>query len=307
MTSSTAWWRARSAWQKVALLLLPVALAAVVFAVVLDPRDSSSVAERPAAEVRPEEPDLSRGLVVFDGCSLVADAGVAPEDGMPAQVMALLPAGLDMKNLGVGGQTTQMMAADAAAEVDPLYDASRGRTTSSCAGKAPTTSSSAPRRRCDARQAYRHLAAYCTARRRAGFRVVICTVLPRGRSAAFYEARNALNAELRAHWSVVRRRAGRRRRGQDRRRRRRRERHDVLPRHRASHGRRLRDRRPRGRRRRPAPALSGETASQPASFSAFSSSCSSPLWWPLTPFSPASMARATGGSIGEVRGRGQWC
>ena len=34
---------------------------------------------------------------------------------MPAQVMALLPAGLDMNNLGVGGQTTQMMAADAAA------------------------------------------------------------------------------------------------------------------------------------------------------------------------------------------------
>jgi hypothetical protein len=81
---------------------------------VLDPRSAPSVAERPAAEVRPEEPDLSRGLV-FDGCSLVDDAGVAPEDGMPAQVMALLPAGLDMNNLGVGGQTTQMMAADAAA------------------------------------------------------------------------------------------------------------------------------------------------------------------------------------------------
>jgi lysophospholipase L1-like esterase len=30
--------------------------------------------------------------------------------------------------------------------------------------------------------------------------VVICTVLPRGQSAAFYEARNALNAELRARW-----------------------------------------------------------------------------------------------------------
>ena len=44
---------------------------------------------------------------------------------MPAQVMALLPAGLDMENLGVAGQTTQMMAADAAAEVDPLSDAAR--------------------------------------------------------------------------------------------------------------------------------------------------------------------------------------
>src|SRR5450756_588712 len=114
MTSLRAWWRARRARQKAALLLLPVAVVAVVFAVVLEQRSAPSVAERPAAEVRPEEPDLSRGLVVFDGCSLVDDAGVAPEDGMPARVMALLPAGLDMKNLGVGGQTTQMMAASAA-------------------------------------------------------------------------------------------------------------------------------------------------------------------------------------------------
>jgi len=199
MTSSRAWWRARRAWQKAALLLLPVAVAAVVLALVLDPRSAPSIAERPAAEVRPEEPDLSRGLVVFDGCSLVDDAGVAREDGMPAQVMALLPAGLDMKNLGVGGQTTQMMAADAAAEVDPLFAASRRRNILVCwEGTNDLILGSAPPY--DARQAYRHLAAYCKARQRAGFRVVICTVLPRGRSAAFYEARNALNADLRAHW-----------------------------------------------------------------------------------------------------------
>jgi|GEM_PF-3121535 len=199
MTSWRAWWRVRRAWQKAALLLLPVAVVAVVLAVVLDQRSAPSVAERPAAEVRPEEPDLSRGLVVFDGCSLVDDAGVAREDGMPAQVMALLPAGLDMKNLGVGGQTTQMMAADAAAEVDPLFAASRRRNILVCwEGTNDLILGSAPPY--DARQAYRHLAAYCKARQRAGFRVVICSVLPRGRSAAFYEARNALNADLRAHW-----------------------------------------------------------------------------------------------------------
>ena len=199
MTSSRAWWQARRAWQKAALLLLPVAVAAVALAVVLDQGSTSSVAERPAAEVRPEEPDLSRGLVVFDGCSLVDDAGVMPEDGMPAQVMALLPGGLDMNNLGVGGQSTQMMAADAATEVDPLYDAGRPANILVCwEGTNDLIYGSA--RPYDARQAYRHLAAYCKARQRAGFRVVICTVLPRGRSAAFYEARNALNAELRANW-----------------------------------------------------------------------------------------------------------
>lgn len=199
MTSSRAWWRARRAWQKAALLLLPVAVAAVVLAVVLDTRSAPSVAERPAAEVRPEEPDLSRGLVVFDGCSLVDDAGVARDAGMPAQVMALLPGGLDMKNLGVGGQTTQMMAADAGTEVDPLYATSRRCNILVCwEGTNDLILGTAPPY--DARQAYRHLAAYCKARQRAGFRVVICTVLPRGRSAAFYDARNALNAELRAHW-----------------------------------------------------------------------------------------------------------
>ena len=194
-----AWWHARRAWQKAALLLLPVVVAALVLAVVLDPRGTPSVAERPAAEVRTKEPDLSRGLVVFDGCSLVDDAGLAPEDGMPAQVMALLPAGLDMKNLGVGGQTTPMMAADAAVEVDPLYDPARPATILVVwEGTNDLILGSAPPY--DAGLAYRHLAAYCAARRRAGFRVVVCTVLPRGRSAAFYEARNALNAELRAHW-----------------------------------------------------------------------------------------------------------
>jgi len=199
MTLSRAWWRARRAWQKAVLLLLPVAVAAVVLAVVLDSRSAPSVAERPAAEVRPEEPDLSRGLVVFDGCSLVDDAGVARDAGMPAQVMALLPGGLDMKNLGVGGQTTQMMAADAGTEVDPLYATSRRCNILVCwEGTNDLILGTAPPY--DARQAYRHLAAYCKARQRAGFRVVICTVLPRGRSAAFYDARNALNAELRAHW-----------------------------------------------------------------------------------------------------------
>lgn len=194
-----AWWRGARAWHKAALLVPAVAVSAIVVAVVVDSRSAPPVVERPAAEVRPGAPDLSRGLVVFDGCSLVDDAGVASADGMPAQVMALLPTGLDVANLGVGGQTTQMMAADAAAEVDPLYAAARPAavlvvwegTNDLILGAAPPY---------DARQAYRHLAAYCAARQRAGFQVVICTVLPRGRSAAFYQARNALNARLRAHW-----------------------------------------------------------------------------------------------------------
>jgi len=199
MTLARAWWRTRSARQKAVLLLLPLAVAAVAFVLIAAQRDAPSVIERPAAQVRPEAPDLSRGLVVFDGCSLVDDAGVAPEEGMPAQVMERLPAGLDMENLGVPGQTTQMMAADAAAEVDALYDSARPASVLVC-WEGTNDLSYGTARPYDAQEAYRGLAAYCEARQRAGFRVVICTVLPRERSAAFNEARNALNAELRAHW-----------------------------------------------------------------------------------------------------------
>jgi len=74
------------AWQKPALLLLPVAVAAIVLAVVSDQRSASSVTERPAVEVRPGEPHLNRGLIVFDGCSRVDDAGVVRDARMLAQV-----------------------------------------------------------------------------------------------------------------------------------------------------------------------------------------------------------------------------
>jgi lysophospholipase L1-like esterase len=196
MTHPRAWWQARRAWQKAALLVLPVAVAALALGLVLAQRGTHAV-EGPAGGGR--GPHLRRGLIVFDGCSLVADGGLSPADGMPAQVMTLLPAGLDMKNLGVGGQTTQMMAADAATQVDPLYSASRPASILVCwEGTNDLVYGTSPPY--DARQAYLHLAAYCRARQRAGFRVVICTVLPRGQSSTFSAARNALNAELRAHW-----------------------------------------------------------------------------------------------------------
>jgi lysophospholipase L1-like esterase len=143
--------------------------------------------------------DDSRGLVVFDGCSLVFDSGLPAADMMPDQTMALLPGGLTMVNLGVPGQTTGMMAADAAAQVDPLFSPQRDAnvlvvwegTNDLAYGTSPPL---------DAAQAYRHLASYSTARRKAGFRVVVCTVLPREGSARFDAARSDLNERLRAGW-----------------------------------------------------------------------------------------------------------
>ena len=144
-------------------------------------------------------PDADRGLIVFDGCSLVYDSGLAAADMMPDQTMALLPRELKMLNLGVPGQTTGMMAADAADQVDPLASPRRVHdilvvwegTNDLAYGTSPPL---------DAAEAYRNLARYCWARRRAGFQVVVCTVLPREGSAAFDAARSDLNKRLRAGW-----------------------------------------------------------------------------------------------------------
>ena len=140
----------------------------------------------------------ARDLVVFDGCSLVADTGLDEADTMPAQVMALLPKELEGVNLGVPGQTTQMMQADAAAEVDALARGRRSPVLVVWEGTNDLAYGTDPP--FDAEAAYRHLAAYCRARRAAGFRVVLLTVLPREGSAEFETARTALNDRLRAGW-----------------------------------------------------------------------------------------------------------
>jgi len=143
-------------------------------------------------------PAAARGLVVFDGCSLVADTGLDEAAMMPAQVMALLPPGLDGVNLGVPGQTTQMMQGDAADQVDPLAAGRSGPVLVVWEGTNDLMYGTDPP--LDPATAYAHLASYCRARRRAGYLVVVLTVLPREGNAQFETARSQLNARLRAGW-----------------------------------------------------------------------------------------------------------
>ncbi len=196
------WWR-RLGWPTLALCVVLLLAVAFAVGVLLSHSDRPpSTGERPgelAGSAGSDAADSDHGLIVFDGCSLVDDAGVPRAARMPEQVMALLPPDLAMRNLGVGGQTTGMMAADAAVEVDPLFSEARDHnvlvvwegTNDLAYGTTPPL---------NAAQAYRNLAAYCRARRKAGFTVVVCTVLPRQGSARFSVARDALNAELRTHW-----------------------------------------------------------------------------------------------------------
>ena len=117
---------------------------------------------------------------------------------MPAQVMSLLPPGLESVNLGVPGQTTPMMAADAGAQVDPLAEGRHDPVLVVWEGTNDLMYGTDPP--FDAEAAYRHLASYCRARQRAGYQVVVLTVLPREGSAEFEAARTELNARLRAGW-----------------------------------------------------------------------------------------------------------
>lgn len=146
-----------------------------------------------ASPVRP-----GGGLVVFDGCSLVMDTGLGEAEMMPAQVMSLLPPGLETVNLGVPGQTTPMMAADAGAQVDPLAEGRHDPVLVVWEGTNDLMYGTDPP--FDAEAAYRHLVSYCRARQRAGYQVVVLTVLPREGSAEFEAARTELNARLRAGW-----------------------------------------------------------------------------------------------------------
>ena len=163
---------------------------------------ASAVPGAPSASAARPGPSAAetavRGLVVFDGCSLVNDTGLEGADMMPAQVMALLPRGLEGVNLGVPGQTTAMMQADAAAQVDPLAKGRRDPVLVVWEGTNDLVYGTDPP--LDAAAAYRHLAAYCRERRRAGYRVVVLTVLPREGSAEFDAARTALNEKLRDGW-----------------------------------------------------------------------------------------------------------
>jgi lysophospholipase L1-like esterase len=117
---------------------------------------------------------------------------------MPAQVMALLPLDVEGVNLGVPGQTTQMMEADAATQVDALAHGRDPAVLVAWEGTNDLMYGTDPP--LDVGAAYGHLASYCRGRRRAGFRVVVLTVLPREGSAEFETARTALNAKLRARW-----------------------------------------------------------------------------------------------------------
>jgi len=83
---------------------------------------------------------------------------------------------ITVTNLGVGGQTTPQMSADAVATIDALYDG--GRVANIVVAWEIRNDLDASLGNQTQEAAYANYVAYCTARQAAGFRVVAVTVLP---------------------------------------------------------------------------------------------------------------------------------
>jgi lysophospholipase L1-like esterase len=111
------------------------------------------------------------GLIVFDGNSLTFGTGSTPGNDYPSRVMQALTGGPWVAhNVAVGGQSTAAMIADAASQIDILRSASYSHNIVLCfTGSVDRWADGNA-----AREA--KLKAYCTARRAAGFKVVVLTL-----------------------------------------------------------------------------------------------------------------------------------
>lgn len=136
------------------------------------------------------------GILVCDGDSLTYGVGASAGMDYPSQLAALLP-GWTKYAFGVGGQTIVQMAADAAAQIDPLYVTGK-RNVLICWGGINDIYYGA-----SAETAYTNVAAYCQARRAAGWTVTVCTMPAAGSVTGDGDtARQGANASIRAGYAA---------------------------------------------------------------------------------------------------------
>lgn len=135
--------------------------------------------------------------MVFDGDSLTT----ASSGDYPSQLIASLPGTVVQVGVGktfnvaVGGQTIATMLTNAASNVDSKFEAGKynyvfilGGTNDVAAGDNATT-------------VYNRIVSYCTARRSAGFRVVVSTLTHKGNPAQ-NTIIDSINTSIRANWAT---------------------------------------------------------------------------------------------------------
>lgn len=141
----------------------------------------------------------ARGLVVFDGNSLVTGAQAGPGRDFPSVMYRRSGGSFIKRNVAVSGQDIPAMAADAAAQIDPMFKKTRAYNVV----VAWEIRNSFILFRWTPGQAVAEFADYCRARQAAGFRVIVLTVLPTDaydKPPGFDSDRATMNADIRAHW-----------------------------------------------------------------------------------------------------------
>ena len=154
---------------------------------------------------------VSLSQMVADGNSLTSGMGSTGGLTYPAQLVTLLIDAVTpqvfatptVTTYGVSGQTTPQMTADAVAQIDSLVFPSDAVAVSDNVLLAWEGTNDLFVNGASAATAYANLVTYCTARRAAGWKVIIGTLLPRadvGTPATFEADRQTVNTLLRQHW-----------------------------------------------------------------------------------------------------------
>lgn len=133
--------------------------------------------------------------VIFDGNSMTDGS----TSSYPATTVAALTGTWYSRNFGVSGQTTTQMISDGVSQIDPFYDS---RVTNNVLVAWEATNEL--KLGVSATDAYNNLVAYCRARKNAGFKVVVPTILPRSESGTpedFNTKRATVNTNIRNNYA----------------------------------------------------------------------------------------------------------
>ncbi len=142
-------------------------------------------------------PFFRPGVVVWDGGSIISGHGADPGFEFPVQTLAMVPRACDSYISSSGSAKIADMIAQAPTEVDARYDPYADLNV--CLVQAGGGDF---RQGLTAAQEYDALRTYCLARRAAGFRVLVLTVLPSNRPETFEAIRLAYDAMLRDGWDT---------------------------------------------------------------------------------------------------------
>ncbi|MCX6373913.1 MAG: SGNH/GDSL hydrolase family protein [Actinobacteria bacterium] len=143
-----------------------------------------------------DSPFFARGVLVWEGGSIIAGAGATDGIELTAQTFALMDHTCRSFKSTSSSRTVTDMIAEAPLCVDVHGDPDADAAV--CIVMAGGGDLGAGG---DPQTVYDGLLTYCAARRAAGFKVVVLTLLPRSDREGFNAARATYNAAIREHWA----------------------------------------------------------------------------------------------------------